>query len=39
MAAGSVSDIKSYATQRGCHCGNTVLNVRSQTVDTQVTQK
>ena len=39
MAADSVSDIKSHATQRGCHCGNTVLNVCSLTVDTQVTQK
>ena len=39
MAADSVSDIKSHTTQRGCHCGNKVLNVRSQTVDTQVTQK
>jgi len=39
MAADSASGIKSRATQRGCHCGNTVLNVRSQTVDTQVTQE
>jgi len=39
MAADSVSDVESHATQRGCHCGNIVLNVHSQTVDTQVTQK
>jgi len=39
MAADSVSDIKSHATQRGYHCGNTVLNVRSHTVDTHLTQK